>query len=495
MAISILVKKWDEILSTSSRFNHILRPFSALVKDTYGKYTKGLYLDAMDCYRDECAVTRVKDIIYPAVKLQVKDMRNDYFNMTYPVADDDGSIYAAVKTFDHTTAIYQFSNGGARKKMYSMGAQKDSYFDCAHGRFVWTEIRLDHRWIRKDRNVIVVAKKGSGHRKSILPEKGFFTPSLNPKGTQIVTLHEDRNGQYNLRILDAEKGKLIAELPNPENLYLGYPRFNETEDSIIATARNARGQMCLVEQDIRSGSFRYITHYSYAVIGRPMINGPWIFVATGLDQLDQVFAVDRHSGIFYQISDGNDSHYDPEWDPVNESVIAGEFRLNGKKLVRLPGDPYHWRVVNLTQDIKEINASGGKDLLAEPVADHPFVTRKYSAWSNAINPHSWIITANDPTWGVEVKSDNILNTVSMAAGYEYNRNTKAKGPYLDARFGMWFPEFEFRVSRISRDVHELDGNDFRAINDRFRLGMTIPLVSTPGIFQQQYVFSTFTMQV
>jgi hypothetical protein len=138
-----------------------------------------------------------------------------------------------------------------------------------------------------------------------------------------------------LRIIDAASGEVLINLPNEENLYLGYPVFSEDEQYIIATARNQHGQMCLVEQTIKTGEIRLITHYSYAVLGRPALHGDQIFLTAGLSTVDQVYAVDRNDGIFYQVSSGRSSHFDPTWDPVHNELVCSEYRLNGQKTCSL----------------------------------------------------------------------------------------------------------------------------------------------------------------
>jgi hypothetical protein len=366
---------WDTIVHTAPRYKHVFEPFSGLVKENYGLKTKGLYLDAMEYYGDQWTANMGPDIVYPEVPISEKDKANTYFDMTYPAVDDDGSIYSAISTFDHTVGLYKVQDNGEQEKIKSTGYQKDSYFDYSHGRLVWTEIRYDPRWIRKDKNVIVVFDLKTKKRKSIIPEKGYFTPSLNEDGKKIVALHESASGQYHLRILDYA-GKMLKELPNEENLYLGYPVFSEDEQSIIANARNKKGEMCLVEQNIESGEFHAITNYSYVVLGRTELHGSWIFLTAGLTDIDQVYAVDRHDGIFYQISEGRAAHYDPAWDPVHQEIICSEYTLKGKKLVRLPGDPAQWKTVNLHHGIKDLAGFTGRNVIDEKVEVSGFTTKK-----------------------------------------------------------------------------------------------------------------------
>ncbi len=481
---------WDSIAHLAPRFKYIFEPFSGLVKENYGLKTKGLYLDAMEYYGDHWTANMGPDIVYPEVPISEEDKSNTYFDMTYPSVDDDGTVYAAISTFDHTVAIYKLLDDGTKEKIKSTGFQKDSYFDYENGRTVWTELRYNPRWIRKDKNVIVVYDNHSKERNSIIPDKGYFTPSLTADGKKMVVLHESEDGQYQLRILDGWTGHILQELPNEENLYLGYPVFSENEESIISAARNKKGEMCLMEQNIKTGKFHQITDYSYAVLGRPELHGSWIFLAASLSEIDQVFAVDRNEGIFYQISDGRAAHYDPAWDPVHQEIICSEYSLKGKKLVRLPGDPAQWKTVNLHHDIKELAGYTGRNVLDEKMDVSGFTTKRYSAWSNAINLHSWVVTASDPYYGVEIRSNNILNSVSIAAGYEWNRSTNANGPYFGASFGMWFPQINIGVSNVSGNVELDDGTRTRSSNNKVTVGFSIPLVFTPSVYHQDLTISS-----
>jgi hypothetical protein len=105
-------------------------------------------------------------------------------------------------------------------------------------------------------------------------------------------------------------------------------------------------------------------------------------------------------------------------------------------------------------------------LIDEKINVSDFTTKKYSAWANAINPHSWVVTASDPYYGIEIRSNNILNTVSIAAGYEVNRVTRANGPYLNAAFGMWFPQFDVGVSNLRQEVKLDDGTEASSVNNK-----------------------------
>lgn len=475
---------WDTIIQEAPRFKYLINPFSGPVHNRTGYRNKHLYQSAMDWYRKQWNAVKEKDVEYPFVQIPPKDFENHFFDMTYPDVDGEGSIYTSITTFDHTSAIYKITNDGNRKKIVSMGLQQDTYFDHSFHRLVWTEIRYDPRWVRRDKNVIVVYDEETANKISIEPTKGYYTPSLDQRGTRIIALHADNKGIYQLQILDARSGSILGILPNPDNLYLGYPIWTADEKGIISAARNDKGEMALVLQDIASGDIKPITHWSYHLLGRPQLHDQWIIVTSTLEELDQVYAVDLHEGIFYQVSAGNKAHYDPAWDPVRDVIICAEYELMGKKLVNLPSRPSQWRLNNLDNGIKKVSGETGINLLALTQEERTFEVKNYSPWFNALNFHSWTVTADDPVWGAEVRSNNLLNTIGITAGYEYNRNSRASGPHFDINFGMWYPVLSLGISRTTREVKTNDEREFRVSNDRLNAGIALPLYFTSGVYQQ-----------
>jgi len=487
---------WDTIFRQSPRMKPIYDPFSGTVKRFFGKGNRHLYLDALKYYGSQRKASEVPDILYPAIPITEKNLQDAFFDMGYPDVAGDGSIYCVITTFDSISSIYKIAPDGHREIIMSLGRQLDTYFDQRADKLVWTEVRVDPRWIRMDKNVIVVYDQVLHKKKDIHPVKGYFMPSLDASAMQIAALHTDAEGNFALHILDATSGKLIKSLPNEENLYLGYPNFSEDGEQLIATARNQEGRMCIVQQNISTGEIKQITHYSYAVLGRPVQAGPWIFITCGIGDLDQVYAVDIHEGIFYQVSSGHKAHYEPTWDPVQDEVVTTEYTNTGKKLVRLPGLPRQWRMINLDDEIKDVPGAEERNILAEPLTENDFEVKKYSPWSNAINFHSWLVTANDPVLGIEFRSDNIMNNVSIATGYEYNRHNQYHGPYVDARFGMWFPQILVGYSTIRKKMTTIDGRHFADVYEEVYAGLALPFNFTPGVYSQVLnISSTFNAGV
>jgi hypothetical protein len=239
--------------------------------------------------------------------------------------------------------------------------------------------------------------------------------------------------------------------------------------------------MALIKQNVRTGEIKMITAYSYAVIGKPLEAGAWTYAACGIGNLDQIYAIDS-TGTFYQVSEGPKAHYNPTWDPASHTLICEEYTVYGKKLVRLPVETSDWKKISVGDGIPDVAGASGRNLLAEPASDTTFHIRKYSPWSDIIHIHSWLITANEPVWGVELRSDDIMSSTSIAAGYNYNRNNKVYGPYFDIRFGMWFPQINIGYRKENRNEFNADNEKYRSINEEVYAGLVVPLQFTPDVY-------------
>ncbi len=481
---------WDTIFRLTPRMSPIYDPFSGVVKKFYGKSNRFLYQDAVTFYGDLSKSHAVPDISYPYIPISDKTRRHAFFDMVFPCIDKEGSIYTSITSFDSIATIYKIAPDGKRTKIVSQGIQYASYFDYSAGFLVWTEMRTDPRWPRRNKNVIVIYDIAKSKKKDIKSSKGYFMPALDASAKEIVALHTDPEGKFTLHILDASTGEVIHQLPNDDNLYLGFPSFDEAHLNIIASARNHIGQMCLVEQNIETGILKQITQYSYAVLGRHDQFGPWIFLTCGIGDLDQVYAINRDQGVFYQVSKGNQAHYDPSWDPVHKNLVCTQYANNGRKLVQLPGVPEEWTLIQPDDGIKNASEASGRNLLTEPMVDRSFTLKKYPPWKNAINYYGVAIAANDPSTGIELRSLNIMNTVLLSGGYQFNPNNNDGGPYFDMSLGMWYPIVDFGYKHTTRRPVLMDSLQIRTILDEVYAGLRLPFYFSPGTFQQTLQFST-----
>lgn len=483
---------WDTILHHAARLRNPLVPFGGAMQKRFGKPLKDFYQDAYKWHADQWVQENETYITYPKIGVAEKEWDNPYLDMSWPRVDSLGRLYASITTFDRTNAIYRIQPNGQKVKIVSTGLRQDSHFDQRGSTLVWTELRYHPRWERVDRNVIVFYDLNTGRRKQVEPEKGYAMPNLNSAGDQIAALHTDQNGRYQLHIIDTYSGAVLHALPNPENLYLGHPRFSDDEKKLVAAARNASGQMALVIQDISSGEITPVTPYSYAALGRPAVFDKWILIDAGFGPTDQIYAIDTTDNSIYQVSQGGFAHYQPEWDAKNNQVICVEYRINGRKPTILSGIPSDWTPVESLRPVGDHSRFvGAKNLLEGDPSSDTFAIKSISHWHGLIAPHSLTFGESDGFVRLGLLSDNLLNNTSIFAGYEYDPDSKDHGPFIEGRFGMFYPEVIFGLRHHAlRRQSPLPGSDLRYLTNDLYAGLALPLLYTPGVSTRNILLSS-----
>lgn len=477
---------WKDILQQAPRFKYPFNPFGGIVKEYYGKANPGLYYDAMQWYSQKWKDDKLQDILYPLISIKHKKQENDYSSFEYPSPQANNSVTAVVTTFDKISTITQIDSVGKLKSIIALGLQDDPYFDQHKDRFVWGEFITDPRWRRKDKHVLFIYNETSGQKIRIEGQKGLFMPSFNDTGQKIAALHTDENGNHAIQIFNSENGDLILQIPNPSNYYYGYPQLLPDDKYVIASTRDELGRMFLAKIDVVSGNCLNLTTPSYKVIGKSELYLDYILFTVGFSEWDQVFGLELTTGKILQVSDGLHAHYNPIYDASRNKILCSEYSLKGYKIVELSASPDDWF------QLKQASIDDGHNrtelnLLQSVPADIEFEKKRYNSFSHLINFHSLSLRANDPDWGVEVLSQNILQTVDLSAGYEFDRNTKSHGPFANLTLGMWYPQFSFGVQRLTRRINHTIFGNVNQVNDLIRTGVHVPLVFAGGSYRQTFI--------
>lgn len=479
---------WNKILRKSTRFNYPFNPFGGWVKHYYGKTNPGLYYDAMNWYAQKWKSWSLPDIEYASVN-SIRKSSDEFISFEFPSAAK-GDVLTAVSTFDRITSIKRIHQNGEIEHVVTPGIQDDPYFDFHENLIVWGEFVYDPRWQRKDKHVLKIYDQNTNREKKLVPEKGYFMPSFNSTGERLIALHSDTEGKHALRILDVNTGAVINEVPNPSNLYFGYPILLPEENEVIATIRDEWGNMFLARVKVDNGEFVQLTKPTHGVIGRPVLYQAFILFSAGYERLDQVFALDTLSGNLYQVSDGKHAHYNPSYDSQDNRIICSEYSLRGYKLVELPLNPSEWKVFDFSHSAKTNDITQESNFLLDSIPIYSFERKRYRQLPNLINFHSIALRVNDPDWGLEVISGNPLQTLELSAGYIYDRNTRSHGPFASFTLGMWYPQLVFGIQRLNRNVETQDLGMVNLTNDFIRTGINIPLVFTGGAYTQKLTPST-----
>ena len=484
---------WNEVVQEGGAYKGLFYSFSNAVKSRSGKNTTEFYEAALDQAKGDWANNNNQEnITYSTVDISNKKLSNDskFINYHMPAVDVKGNVYTIIERFNQIEGIYKINAKGETKRIVSLGIQVDPFFSLNAEKLVWTELRLHPRWQRVDHTQMVVFDLSTNKKKAISLKGKYFMPSINNGGDKIVVLHTNNGGMHELQIIDISSGKIISKIPNSQNYYLGYPSWSPNEDKILVSARNDEGEMAIANVDVASGELKPITHWSYNIFGRALQYDNWIYTSSNINEIDQLYAINPTDGIPYQITDNAKFHYSPSYDALNDDIVFTEFTLYGHRLRKIAANSRNWKTVNLDGGVKYFNTLENEGNILGRTDLPSYEIKKYPKLGHPINIHSLNLTADDPSYELEVLSENILGNVGLSGGYSYNRNNKSYGPFLNATFSYFYPELTAGFRGTYRQIQDPNGNKFTIKQNAFVGGIRVPFQFTSGVFNQALSFSS-----
>jgi hypothetical protein len=266
-------------------------------------------------------------------------------------------------------------------------------------------------------------------------------PVLSPDGTRVAAVFDDDIQHYALHILSAETGEILRSIPNPENHFYTHPQWSEDARFLITAPRLPDGRMTLLSYDLAEDGIRELIPPTYAPIGRPHLAGEWVYFTMTQGETDQVFRVHRSTRYLEQVTTDPVSKYQPIIDPVSGQLIYTRYSLKGKKLFRSDVNGLPFQLVKKEGvRLREIETESNENDLLLSTQNIPFTVTRYPLLSRPIRLHSWSLYSDDPVYGIELLSENTLNTIQWRSGWEYNRNSGYHGPFTDLTIGLWYPQ-------------------------------------------------------
>ncbi len=470
---------WDSITIEAASYKGLIYSFSNALKRRTGINTKEFYHNAMDHYHN---------LWYgPASSVPLEGTlgggRYQYRDLSYPVYSADGELHMMIQEFDKIPAIYK-SSDGILEKVATPGFQTEPVFNAGGGKLCWTELRRHPRWWREDYSVIVVFDDEKNTKRAITHGSSYFMPALSSDGTKIAALFDNDMQEYALHILSTETGDVILTLPNPENSFFTHPQWSADDRFIITAARLSDGGMTLLSYDLTENNVRELVAPGYAPIGRPHIAGEWVYFSMPSENIDQIFRVHRSARYFEQITFDDASKYEPTINQTNGELVYARYSLSGKTFESLNLDTTSLRLVRkedlqLSDPVIEENERNILSI-AQTVQ---FQTTKYPLLTRPIRLHSWSLNADDPVLGIELLSENTLNTIQWRSGWDYNRNSGDHGPFTELSFGLWYPEIVagFSGTRLERTIQNREFVWWQHVTNA---GLRIPFYGYQGPYSQ-----------
>ena len=445
----------DSLFTRMSNFP--LRPYnlSNSTKKFTGLSTRKLHAETSKNLKEkwENQLRKINYVKYNSINRRKDDTPE---NFLFPTAINANEILYLKESKASTPAFFILKNDGKSIRLFNIGYQETSWFSYAADKIVWDESRVDLRYKKRSFNVICIYNISTRKAKQLTHRSRLFAPAISPDGKYIIAVEVSTSNQISLVKIDAQNGKQLGRYLSPQNNMLQMPSFNSDGTKLVAVSITTTGKT-LVELDLKSGTFNKLIPYQFQEILRPVYADGQVVFKAHYNGVDNIYRLDFPSKQIFQLSSAKFGAYNPSFDNFNKRILFNNYQVLGQDIAQLNWQPQGGKNIKNIEDTYVGYADtlfaqeGAKNVFDSIPAIQPYPTKRYRELSHLFNFHSLSYVTTDNSSGVELESDNKLNTLSFYAGYQYN-NALRKSAY---NAGLFYKRFYPIVSLTYENLPEL----------------------------------------
>ncbi len=490
---------WKEVLSDAGKYKGLIYPFSKNLEKHAEYPTYDMYILALRHYYSKWDSLLIGQEV-ETEQLNNLDKRETYTEYKYPYFDDEENVIVYKSSYKEIGAFYRINRYGTEFIIKRQGRVLDNYFSYKNEKLLWVEIGQNERWGWQVNSNIIIYDIENDKRKKLTTSSKYFSPDLSYDGTKIIAFHATENQEYNLHVLEAETGFVLNEISNPNNYYFSYPKWVANDAFIIAISRDEKGKVAIVKIDEASGQIQNITPFTHHQIGIPWQKDNFVFYSSSYSGVDNIYCVNIDDGKIYEITTVKTGAYTPavkdnklyfsQFSSLGHDIKIMEFdtsKLMETKYVE-PIDMAQYQSVAAVEE-------GGD--ITDSIPNKTYDTWSYSNSSKLINIHSWSMFFADPNYEWALMSNNILNTLAMKLGVNYNRNDNNVKYFFDFSYAQFYPVFSLSASYGRRQglfpVYDSGGNLVEKVTVKWnemvvKPGVVVPLNLSSGLYSRNMNF-------
>jgi hypothetical protein len=466
---------WAKVTHDAASYNTGFYPFQGAVKKYSGVNYTTFRKEAFNRFKEQ----------FTGDKPYVSTNRKQHFiaNEEYPAYVNDSTLIYLKTTYNHIPEFIIRSKDTERA-IAVQDINTDNYFTYHNGKVVYAAYRPDLRWGYRNYNELVVLDINTGKERRITRKTKYFSPAFSDDGKTIVAVDVSATGGSALHLINAETGKLLSVVPNPDNLFYTYPKFYG-DDKIVSAVRNGKGEMSLALIDNKTGISKYLVPLSFEPIGFVAVTKNIALFSKTQGADDKLFVLSLTSG---EMVIRNDK--------MNDMIGAYQPAVQGRKLAWVGFTASGYRIresilngltpvstkgVNLLPDlgVSHLDQDSAANLIAS-VPNTSLPITKYSKAHGLFNFHSIFPNLNDPNYSLELAGENVLNTFQSRLSFNYNRDEGYKRIGYTGIYGALFPYISAGANYTFDRRGFSKGNNVYFNETDLHAGLEVPLNFTGG---------------
>ena len=390
-------------------------------------------------------------------------LRKAYTDYLYPQYSSSGKIVTLKRGIGDFSTFVVFNENGIEEKVFIPGILNESgIMSMEKDILVWNEYEFDPRYRNRTYSVIKSYDLNTGEHNRITYKSRFSSASLSPDGLKIVATEVSESGENSAVVIDRITGQKLYNLPNPGNFLISTPNWSNDGRRIIGVKHGREGKTIWM-YDIDEERLIDLWPLNFENVGAPVMFEHYIYYSSPYDGIDNIYVFDLYTGERFRVTNSQYGAYNPEISEDGNTLLYNDFGRDGMNVVSIPLQPAFWTPVDEVEIFREayyepiIEQEGNVNIgnLADSTR-HDAIP--YRLGSRVINPYGWgpYIESTDLDFTIGIRSQDIMSTTYLDAGYKLNANENT---------GEWYGTISYQGLFPLINITGFSGN--RKSSDRF----------------------------
>ncbi len=449
---------WPGVIDYTARKPFLLYPFNFGLRKETGLSKRDLYRKTMKEMQE-----RIRDSCRQDINPQNRLMHETppvYTNYRFPSYLDNGTVFAEKSGIGQIGEFVMTGKNRSEHVIHIPGFYDDVNIATGGNRIVWTEFRNDLRWEKRSYSELMVYDMVRMKSIRLSRETRYFSPDITRTGRKIVVVRYAADNRYSLVILDAGSGSILKEINTPGNALPQYPAWSPDGTKIYLTLMNMEGKT-IQAYDLKNEKWDRLYDAGFQEVAELESGEDFLLFRGTFSGTDNIYGIRLADHALCRVTHSASGAFYPCLSANGQKILYSEYTSKGFRVRESDFNPVKAKKSTSPPGIQFPYASEEKDIYIDSIRMIPDKEHKvedYSRLKDLFRFHSWApfyFDYDDPDIedtqiapGLSLLSQNLLETMVAALGYEYR-----DGDHLfhtDFRYMGFFPVLSFSLTAGGR---------------------------------------------
>lgn len=440
-------KIWRKIIYRTDLFSFCPYSFEKSVKKYTGFNVRKTYKKTFN-ELDSIWTLQLKNIDTTQAKFVKTKKKHGWTNYYDPQIISKDSILAIKSGLDDNPKLVILSNG-KEKDLREISGNNISY---SNNLVCWTTFHENIRYGEQSYSDLVVYNLKTKKLKQITDKDRIYSPEFSHSGNKIACIRFGDNLIPQLIILDKNGNEIFNYKGKIEENFL-MPVWTPSDSAIVFLKTSPKGESMLMI-NLNSKKIKTLIKPSWIKFDKPFCYKDYVIFNYDYTGITNIYALNLKSNKIKQITSRPFAAIQAVVNKYNNKIYFTDYELDGLNIAKMPIDTSNWIPLNKLKTFRPDYFVGPKTKNTIKNIDISFAKNKaknykildYKPYKHIINIHSWNPTAYNKMIGLQIYSDDIMNTTGITTSIVADPITKAIMAKANIEYKKYFPIFSLGIS-------------------------------------------------